>query len=171
MPLFMRVSPSEPGKPSIRGQDALNRHLKGLHQIPFPDDKLAAVREQARILSTKSKVQKMWEVIWVCWNGGKQSTATIVYVFNDGKRTFPKGKVGDNASKRSMDLKSCMERSGSICSRGYDPEKVAPKKAIQGRRRKVFTECPVDLKPIRASKPKSASKKQPSQAPEPVQDE
>jgi hypothetical protein len=164
MPLFMRVSPAEPGKPSIRGQDGLNRHLKGLSQIPFPDEKLEAVREEARILSTKSNVQKVWEVIWVCWNGGQHATATIVYVFNDGKRTFPKGKVGENTHKRFADLKSCMTRSASVCTRGYDPEKISAKKAIKGRRRKVFIECPVQLKPLKSTRPKEPKKPMPQVA-------
>jgi hypothetical protein len=163
MPIFLRVSPAEVGKPTIRGQDALNRFLKKQPQIPFPDASLESIREQARLLSSRSTKQKIWEVIWVCWKGGKSPTATVVYVFEDGKRLFPKGKVGERTHKRLADLKTCMLRATSVCNRGYDPEKVTAKQAIKGRRRKVFVECPVEIKPLTKTKPKKKTPAPPQQ--------
>jgi hypothetical protein len=151
MPLYLRATPKEPGKPEVRGIDG--------KRTPWPDENLVKVRETARMLSARSKIQKTWEVIWVCWKGGKKPTATVVYVFHDGKRTFPKGKVGDRTHKRLADLQACMVRSKGTCSQGFDSEKVDPKTAVKGRRRKVIVECPVTIKPLRKTKP---TKKKPA---------
>jgi hypothetical protein len=135
MPLYVRVSPSEPGKKDIRG--------------PYPEKKLEALRESSKILSARSKIQKTWEIIWVCSRGKNAKSADIVYVFENGKRTFPKGKVGEKDHKRFIDLKACMLSSEGMCGRGLD-DKSDPKKLIKGRKRKVFVPCPI---PSRSNSP------------------
>jgi hypothetical protein len=125
MPLFIVKSPREPGKSWLLG--------------PYPEAKLENIRAAAQIHSARSK--NTAELVWRC----DDKLPVVLYAYDKGVVTFPKGTPGNRDSKRGRDVFSCVHSSGGSCAL---PANMTGENAVKGRRKALNPPCPVKVQEV-----------------------